>query len=43
MGRKLARNRGEAVRLVEIDGARHNDIAQSHPEPLVRALHDIGL
>ncbi len=42
MGRKLAQHRGNAVRLVEIDGARHNDIAHAHPGPLVRALESIG-
>jgi uncharacterized protein len=43
MSRKLARGRETAVRLLEIHGAHHNDIAQRHPEQLVRALLFIGL
>jgi pimeloyl-ACP methyl ester carboxylesterase len=42
MGRELAQGRGNAVRLIEIDGARHNDIAQTHPDQLIRALDFIG-
>jgi pimeloyl-ACP methyl ester carboxylesterase len=42
MGRKLARGRENAVRLVEVPGARHNDVAQNHPETLARALRDSG-
>jgi pimeloyl-ACP methyl ester carboxylesterase len=43
MSRRLARGRENTVRLKEIQGARHNDIAQAHAEPLIRALHFIGL
>ena len=42
MSRKLANGRHNAVRLIEIQGARHNDIAQSHPEQLVNALDTIS-
>jgi pimeloyl-ACP methyl ester carboxylesterase len=42
MSRKLARGREAAVRLIEIQGARHNDIAQNHPQQLIRALREIG-
>jgi pimeloyl-ACP methyl ester carboxylesterase len=42
MGRKLAQGRGNAVRLIEIDGARHNDIARTHPDELARTLVVIG-
>ncbi|MCU0778582.1 MAG: hypothetical protein MUF86_13085, partial [Akkermansiaceae bacterium] len=43
MARRLAHGREKSVNLREIQGARHNDIAQAHPELLVRALHFIGL
>lgn len=42
MSRKLAQGRENTVRLVEIPGARHNDIAQTNPEELVRALRSSG-
>jgi uncharacterized protein len=43
MSRKLARGRETSVRLLEIQGGHHNDIARSHPEHLIRALQFIGL
>ena len=42
MSRKLVQGRENTVSLVEIQGARHNDIAQTSPEQLVRALRSIG-
>lgn len=42
MSRTLAQGRESSINLVEIQGARHNDIADSHPAPLMRALGDIG-
>jgi pimeloyl-ACP methyl ester carboxylesterase len=43
MGRDLARGREAKVKLLEVQGARHNDIAREHPEKLARALESIGL
>jgi len=43
MSRTLAKGRESTVRLIEIQGASHNDIALSHAEPLIRALHFIGI
>ncbi len=42
MSRTLAHGRESAINLIEIQGARHNDIADAHPAPLARALGDIG-
>lgn len=42
MSRKLAKSREKQVRLIEVQGARHNDIAHDNPEQLAGALHDIG-
>jgi len=42
MGRSLAEGRGGAVRLIEIEGGRHNDIAAIHSESIARALAEAG-
>jgi uncharacterized protein len=42
MSRRLAKGREETVRLIEVRGGRHNDIAQNHPEMLAKALRDSG-
>lgn len=42
MSRSLAHGRETSVQLIEIQGARHNDIAQEHPEQLIRALELIS-
>ncbi len=42
MGRSLAAGRDGQVRLIEIEGGRHNDIAVSHGARLARALRDAG-
>lgn len=40
MGRSLAEGREEGVRLIEVEGGRHNDIGVMHGEVLARALEE---
>jgi uncharacterized protein len=42
MSRELARNRETSVRLIEIQGAEHNDIPFQHADALAGALRDAG-
>ncbi len=42
MSRELARGGETSVRLIEIPGARHNRIPDSHTDVLASALHDVG-
>lgn len=42
MSRTLAQGREPSVKLVEIQGALHNNIADSHPQTLVQALRECG-
>lgn len=42
MSRRLAAGRKETIRLVEIPGARHNDITERNPEQVIGALMETG-
>lgn len=42
MSRSLVEGRESSIHLIEIQGAGHNDIAESHPAPLAHALRDSG-
>jgi pimeloyl-ACP methyl ester carboxylesterase len=42
MARTLAHGREPSVQLIEIHGARHNNIADSHSAPLAKALTESG-